>query len=634
MAPPLQLAYTRVAMDDGVTRSADRRTGELVGRVVAGKFRIESYVGGGAMGAVYKARQIALDKDVAIKVLHGEHAGDATFAARFQREARAASRLDHPNSMRVIDFGQEPDGLLLHRDGGPRRPRPLPRDPRRVAAADAPGRFGRRVAGARRFLAVAHEMGIVHRDLKPENIMVLVGTDDEGHTSDVVKVCDFGIAKFTEQRESPATGQKLTSQGIVVGTPEYMSPEQGKGEALDARSDLYAMGVILYQMLTGRVPFDAETAIGVVLKHVTEEPVPPRTVNPQADERLEAVCLKAMRKKREDRYSSAREMRQELRAVLGGTDPLAHAATQQLASAASLAHAPTAVALDSSKVVAAASASKLTPAGTVTDSGTLRTSRGRTVAVVMVSAAVAAGAFGAWKLRALTSAPPAVAAALVEPAHADPGPAPSVAASAPEAKTAAVPPLEVPPAGTSRPPLAAPQPPSGRNVGPANPPPALAAARRLRPPPLRLRRRRRLPWRPLRPFRRLPPSRLHRLPPPRRLRLLRPSTRRTRTWTGASRERVEGPRPGQSSVPSRAARGSWTQCYRGALGRRNARVEGSASLHPHDRRIGQRRRGFWVRGFEAMAGVQSCVAAAARVKIDGVDTGDAWADVQLTFKAE
>jgi hypothetical protein len=630
MAPPQRLAYTRVAMDDGVTRSADRRTGELVGRVVAGKFRIESYVGGGAMGAVYKARQVALDKDVAIKVLHGEHAGDATFAARFQREARAASRLDHPNSMRVIDFGQEPDGLLYiameFLDG---------RDLFHVIREDWPlstRRVADIVSQALAALAVAHEMGIVHRDLKPENIMMLSGTDDEGHTSDVVKVCDFGIAKFTEQREAPATGQKLTSQGIVVGTPEYMSPEQGKGEALDARSDLYAMGVILYQMLTGRVPFDAETAIGVVLKHVTEEPVPPRKINPQADERLEAVCLKAMRKKREDRYASARQMRQELRAVLGGTDPLAHAATQQLASAASLAHAPTAVALDSSKVVAAASASKLTPAGTVTDSGTLRAGRGRTVAVVMVSAAVAAGAFGAWKLRALTSAPPVVAAALVEPAHADPGPPPSVAASAPEAKTAAVPPLDVPPAATSRAPLATPLPAPGRNVGPANPPPGLAAApppptAPSPPPPVSVA---------VAPAAAVPaPPPVAVAPPPPAAPAPAPApfdpSHAHVDWSVAGAGGGATPGAVQRALSRRA--GSWTQCYRAELGRRNARVEGSASLHLTTDESGNVV-GVSVRGFEAMSGVQSCVAAAARVKIDGVDTGDAWADVQLNFKAE
>jgi serine/threonine protein kinase len=223
-------------------RAAGQHDGALVGRTIAGKFLIECFLGGGAMGAVYKARQLNLEKDVAVKVLHGEHAGDATFVARFQREAKAASRLDHPNSMRVLDFGQEPDGLLYiameYLDG---------RDLFRVIQHEWPLstlRIADVLSQALAAIAVAHDLGIVHRDLKPENIMVLRGLDDEGTPHDIVKVCDFGIAKFTEQRSTRAEpGQKLTTQGIVVGTPEYMSPEQGKGEALDSRSDIYSVGV-------------------------------------------------------------------------------------------------------------------------------------------------------------------------------------------------------------------------------------------------------------------------------------------------------------------------------------------------------------------------------------------------------
>jgi serine/threonine-protein kinase len=383
-------------MDDSATQ-AEGRSRALLGRTIAGKFLIESYLGGGAMGAVYKARQLALDKDVAIKVLHGEHAGDAMFAARFQREAKAASKLDHPNSMRVLDFGQEPDGLLYI------AMELLPgRDLFHVILEDWPistERAADIMTQALAALAVAHDMGIVHRDLKPENIMLMSGTDDEGRPRDVVKVCDFGIAKFTDAPEARSTGggQKLTTQGIVVGTPEYMSPEQGKGETLDARSDLYSMGVLLYQLLTGRLPFDAETALGIVLKHVTEEPLPPRKVNPAADARLEAICLKAMRKKREDRYQGAREMRVDLRVVAGSTDPLAHAQTAKLAPlspAGSVAHASTALAIDSSQI-AAATASKLTPAGTVTESLSIeKPSRGRALLAAVAVLAVAAG--GEW----------------------------------------------------------------------------------------------------------------------------------------------------------------------------------------------------------------------------------------------
>ena len=169
MAPAAPLAYTPGRWRTGRLRLGGRAP-DVLGRTIAGKFRIESYLGGGAMGAVYKARQLALDKDVAIKVLHGEHAGDATFAARFQREAKAACRLDHPNSMRVIDFGAGAGRAALHRDGVPRRARP-PRRPPRGLAALARARVADILSQVLAALAVAHEMGIVHRDLKPENIM-------------------------------------------------------------------------------------------------------------------------------------------------------------------------------------------------------------------------------------------------------------------------------------------------------------------------------------------------------------------------------------------------------------------------------------------------------------------------------
>ena len=293
--------------------------GNLIGRMIAGKFLVESAIGSGAMGAVFRARQVALDKTVAIKVLHGENADDPTFAARFQREAKAASRLNHPNSMQVIDFGAEPDGLLYiameYLDG---------RSLHRVLSEDGAlpvARIADILMQTLAALAVAHDMGVVHRDLKPENIVILKGTDDDGRARDVVKVCDFGIAKINDSRayrgaQERESNAPVTTAGFLVGTPEYMSPEQARGDKLDARSDLYSVGVVLYEMLTGRVPFVAESALGVVLRHLTEAPRLPSGQVSGVDPRLEAICMKALRKPPDARYGSAREMRAELRAVV------------------------------------------------------------------------------------------------------------------------------------------------------------------------------------------------------------------------------------------------------------------------------------------------------------------------------
>src|SRR3984885_6440671 len=269
----------------------------LIGRTLAGKFVVESFIGGGAMGAVYRAKQLSLDKSVAIKVLHGDLGGDPTFIARFEREAKAASRLDHRNSMRVLDYGRDDaDGIcyiamelldgqslfaLLREARGP-----LP-DKRTVDLL-------RQVLAG---LAVAHEMGVVHRDLKPENIIVLQSKSDDGNVTETVKVCDFGMAKIMSGEGAvDASLEKLTSHGVIVGTPEYMSPEQGKGEELDLRSDLYSVGVILYQMLTGKLPFQADTPIATLIKHMVEAPRPPSALSPDVRPELEAICLRVMSK--------------------------------------------------------------------------------------------------------------------------------------------------------------------------------------------------------------------------------------------------------------------------------------------------------------------------------------------------
>lgn len=279
----------------------------LIGRTIAGKYTIESRVGGGGMGSVYRARQAGLDKIVAVKVLHRELLAEATFATRFKREATSASRIDHPSSLRVLDFGEEPDGTLyiameylegrtlfkILREEAPLAPRRIVDLSRQILAA----------------LAAAHELGIVHRDLKPENVIVLRSKDDEGDAAEHVKVCDFGIAKLQARGEAD---EKLTVEGSIVGTPEYLSPEQARGGELDARSDLYSMGVIVFEMLTGQPPFRGDSPLAIVLKHLDAPPPLPSSLTPTVDPKLEAVCLKALSKLPGDRFASARDMRAAL----------------------------------------------------------------------------------------------------------------------------------------------------------------------------------------------------------------------------------------------------------------------------------------------------------------------------------
>jgi len=275
----------------------------LIGRTLPGGYVILDLVGIGGMGRVYRAEQTNLGRTVAIKIIHPHLVGEENAAARFITEARAASRLNHPNSVAVIDFGKTEDGqlyLVMEFLRG--------KDLARVQYEEGPLSFRRIVSILRQVLAAlseAHHLEIIHRDLKPENVIL----EPVRTGGDFVKVVDFGLAKMRE-----GTAPNITSPGIVCGTPEYMSPEQGRGDPLDPRSDLYAVGVIFYQLLTGRLPFEADSPTQVVLMHITEPPPDPRAAAPERmiPSLLADVCLMALAKEPGHRFGNADEFAEAL----------------------------------------------------------------------------------------------------------------------------------------------------------------------------------------------------------------------------------------------------------------------------------------------------------------------------------
>lgn len=276
----------------------------LLGRTIGGAYLLQDLLGVGGMGRVYKGVQNMLGRTVAVKVIHPHLLGDEQTVARFYNEARAASRLNHPDSVGIIDFGRTEDGILYlvmeHLAG---------KDLATVLAEEGPLPFKRICKILRRVLAAlgeAHALQVIHRDLKPENIIVQKGRKGD----EVVKVVDFGLATITGPGAS-----SITTPGLVCGTPDYMSPEQGRGDELDGRSDLYSVGVMLFEMLTDRLPYNDETPTKVVLRHI-HDPIPdPRKIAPQRriPDPLAEITLKALSKDPAQRFQSADEMDDAIR---------------------------------------------------------------------------------------------------------------------------------------------------------------------------------------------------------------------------------------------------------------------------------------------------------------------------------
>ncbi len=290
------------------------QTGEhedsYLGSTIDGRYLIEAKLGEGGMGVVYAARHVIIDKRVAIKVLKKEAQEEETAGQRFIQEAKSASKIGHANIVDITDFGVLPDGsayFVMEFLEGQTLGRVIAQGPmpsRRVITV---------AAQIARGLHAAHQKGIVHRDLKPENIFLL----ERDGQSDVVKIVDFGIAKVQSGFGGGTPGQRLTQVGMVLGTPEYMSPEQATGKETDHRVDEYALGCMMYEMLTGDVPFKGDTSAGTLTKHVFDAVVPPSRRRPdlQIAPSLEAVALKAMSKKPDERYPSMRELLEALDAA-------------------------------------------------------------------------------------------------------------------------------------------------------------------------------------------------------------------------------------------------------------------------------------------------------------------------------
>lgn len=280
----------------------------VTGSVLSGRYRIEERIAMGGMGSVYLATDERLDRQVAVKVLKEELADDERFVERFRREARAAGALSHPNIAGVFDFGQHDERYYMVMELAEGRDLARVLREEEPLSPDRSARIGSQIAQA---LGHAHAAGVVHRDIKPPN--VIIGEADR------VKVTDFGIAR--------AVGDStLTATGSVLGTAHYISPEQAGGGEVGPAADIYALGIVLYEMLTGSLPFTGDSALAVAMRHVSDDVPPPSELNPEVPASLDSVVARATAKDPGDRFGSADEMAQALGGALGSTAEVATAA--------------------------------------------------------------------------------------------------------------------------------------------------------------------------------------------------------------------------------------------------------------------------------------------------------------------